>query len=82
MAIDNEYRLCDISAMDWKNIITELQELGLSQVEIGKELGKSQAWVADVLSGRYMDLKWADGQALLRLHKRAIKAPATAKKAA
>ena len=54
--------------MDWKKIIAELQQIGLTQSDIGRALGKSQAWVADVVSGRYVDLKWADGEALKTLH--------------
>ena len=54
--------------MNWKTLITELQAVGLSQSAIGAELGKSQAWVCAVLAGQYADLKWSDGQALLKLH--------------
>lgn len=54
--------------MDWKTLIAEIRETGLSQKEIGKLLGKSQAWVAAVCGGRYDDLKWADGEALRILH--------------
>ncbi|MRR49350.1 MAG: hypothetical protein EG825_00300 [Rhodocyclaceae bacterium] len=59
--------------MDWKKLIEEIQLRGLSQAEIGKELGRSQAWVADVVRGRYDDLKWSDGQALIALHRRECK---------
>jgi hypothetical protein len=58
--------------MDWKTLIAELQASGLTQAQIGEampEPGKSQTWVADVLSGRYDDLKWTDGQALIALHR-------------
>lgn len=54
--------------MNWKTLITELQAVGLSQSAIGAELGKSQAWVCAVLAGQYADLKWSDGEALLKLH--------------
>lgn len=55
--------------MDWATLVSDIQNTGMTQAEIGRALGnKSQAWVADVLSGRYGDLKWADGQALRRLH--------------
>lgn len=56
--------------MDWKTIIYDLQSCGLTQQEIGTAVGRSQAWVADIISGRYEDLKWSDGQALIALHKR------------
>lgn len=55
--------------MDWKTLIAKLQASGLTQTQIGDALDKSQAWVADVAAGRYGDLKWADGNALIALHK-------------
>lgn len=64
--------------MDWKTLIAELQASGLSQIEIGDALDKSQAWVSDALAGRYDDLKWADGQALIALHKHHVKRRRTA----
>ena len=53
--------------MDWKTLIEEIQASGLSQAEIASRLGKSQAWVSAVLSGKYCDLKWSDGQSLIAL---------------
>lgn len=32
-------------------------------------LDKPQSWLSDVLRGRYHDLKWTDGDRLLRLHR-------------
>ena len=54
--------------MDWKQLIAEIRGAGLTQSGIGFRIGKSQVWVSDVESGRYTDLKWADGQALIALH--------------
>ena len=54
--------------MNWKTLIAELQSFGMTQVEIGLVIDKSQPWVADIVSGRYGDLKYADGVALKRLH--------------
>jgi hypothetical protein len=54
--------------MDWKILIQEIRATGMSQSAIGFSIGRSQAWVADVCSGRYEDLKWLDGEALRRLH--------------
>jgi predicted transcriptional regulator len=59
--------------MDWKKLISEIQACGYSQAAIGKALGRSQAYIADIVSGRYGDLKWSDGQALRRLHHKATK---------
>ncbi len=54
--------------MDWKNIIVELQATGMSQVEIGKAVGRSQPWIADIVRGRTGELKWVDGERLRLLH--------------
>lgn len=55
--------------MDWQNIIAEILSAGLSQTDIGVRINRSQVWVSDLSSGRYADVKWRDGQALLALHR-------------
>lgn len=67
--------------MDWKTLLEDLQAVGMSQTEIGGELGKSQAWVSATLAGQYKDLKWADGEALLKLHAAKVAAGDTTKAA-
>lgn len=64
--------------MDWKKLIAELQESGLSQVEIGEAISKSQAWVSACANGGYGDVRWADGQALIDLHKKITRSKAKA----
>jgi hypothetical protein len=55
--------------MDWKTLISEIQQAsGMSQGAIGAAVGRSQAWVADIMSGRYGDVRWRDGEALRQLH--------------
>lgn len=54
--------------MNWKTLIAEIQAAGMSQLDIGRHLHKSQAWVSAVAAGKYSDLKWADGEALRQLH--------------
>ncbi|TRM53232.1 hypothetical protein YH64_009025 [Achromobacter sp. LC458] len=57
--------------MDWKNLISDLQAIGWTQVRIAKAMGdKPQSWVADICKGRYRDLKWSDGERLIKLHRR------------
>ncbi|OZI56760.1 hypothetical protein CAL20_15280 [Bordetella genomosp. 4] len=57
--------------MNWANLISDMQTWGWTQARIAAALGgKPQSWVADILKGRYRDLKWSDGQRLIRLHKR------------
>ena len=60
--------------MNWKSLIADLQAAGWSQSGIGEALGKSQAWVSAAASGKYDDLKWTDGQALIALHTAVIQA--------
>lgn len=54
--------------MDWKLLFSEIRAAGLSQIQIGDRLGKSQAWVSAAASGKYIDLKWGEGQAIIALH--------------
>ena len=55
--------------MDWKKLLQEIQESGLSQIEIGERIGRSQAWVSAAVAGKYQDLRWSDGESIRRLHK-------------
>ena len=63
--------------MNWKNIIAAIQQTGLSQSQIAAQTGKSQAWVSAAACGKYSDLRWADGQALLKLHQERVAAQPT-----
>jgi transcriptional regulator with XRE-family HTH domain len=64
--------------MNWKSLIQDLRNAGMSQAEIGKALGKSQGWVSAVMADGYADLKWGDGEALRRLHAEKLGAGETA----
>lgn len=57
-----------IFVMDWKKIISELSDAGLTQTQIGTAIDKSQAWVSAVANGKYKDISWDDGETLLALH--------------
>lgn len=57
-----------IFVMDWKKIISELSDSGLTQTQIGTAIDKSQAWVSAVANGKYKDISWDDGETLLALH--------------
>lgn len=60
--------------MDWKNIISDLQAIGWTQAKIAEAMGgKAQSWVADIVRGRYDDLKWGDGQRLIKIHRREMR---------
>ena len=68
IAVDIYKQNPDNTVMDWKTLIAKLQDAGLSQTDIGRRLNKSQAWVSAVSLGKYDDLKWSDGESLLKLH--------------
>lgn len=53
--------------MNWKTILYEIQAYGLSQTQVAERLDKSQAWVSAVSQGKYSDLRWSDGEAMLNL---------------
>lgn len=63
------YRNRDNRRMDWTLLIAQIRAAGLSQMQIGEKLDKSQAWVSAASTGKYRDLKWAEGQAIVALHK-------------
>ena len=53
--------------MNWQNLILKIQSGGLSQTQIAERLERSQAWVSAVSQGKYQDVRWADGQAIIAL---------------
>jgi predicted transcriptional regulator len=60
--------------MDWQNIIKDLLGSGLTQMELAKALGVSQALIHDIYAGkRAGDPQWRHGQQLIALHKRRCK---------
>ena len=61
-------RILIIGGMNWQTIISEIRAKGFSQAEIGRCICRSQAWVAALVAGKYKDVAWSDGQALLALH--------------
>jgi hypothetical protein len=62
----------DNRRMNWKLLLSEIRAAGLSQIQIGERLGKSQAWVSAAMGGKYLDLKWGEGQALIALHAQVV----------
>ena len=53
--------------MNWQTILSEIQAFGLSQSQVADRINKSLAWVSAVSKGKYVDLRWSDGQAMLAL---------------
>lgn len=58
--------------MDWKKLIAELIDSGMTQTAIGEHIGVSQSAIAQVVSdklGSQRGFKWEPGQKLIELHK-------------
>lgn len=63
------YILC---VMDWKKLIQDLLDSGLTQVEIGRRVDCSQPTIAALASGAQKEVRWTTGDKLRRLHLRAV----------
>jgi len=61
-------------AMNWQKIIDDLVSLGMTQADIAKKIGVSQPTVSNIKSGNIRDLLHSNGCALVRLHKRTLRA--------
>lgn len=53
--------------MDWKKLISELMECGMTQTAIGEHVGLTQGAVSQILTGTQSDVKWTIGQKLRAL---------------
>lgn len=59
--------------MDWKKIITDIMAAGITQPQIAKQCGCSQATVSELATGATSQPRYSLGAALLVLHKRKTK---------
>lgn len=55
--------------MDWKIIIHELQESGLTQQQIAEACETGQSHVSSLARGERLEPRWSLGERLLRLHR-------------
>jgi predicted transcriptional regulator len=63
--------------MDWQEIIKDILGSGMTQVQLAKAVGVSQAVIHDIYAGkRAGDPQWRHGQALIALHRRRRKSAA------
>jgi predicted XRE-type DNA-binding protein len=60
-------------AMQWKTIIDEIQESGLTQTEIAERCKCAQSTVSELASTPGRVPSWSIGAALLDLHKKTAK---------
>lgn len=54
--------------MDWKKLISELMDCGMTQKAIGEYIGLSQGAISQILKGLQDDVRWNDGEKLRELH--------------
>jgi len=54
--------------MDWKKLIKELCDAGMTQTSIAGELGINQATISNLVRGRNTHPAWDTGNALIKLH--------------
>lgn len=59
--------------MDFKNLIKELTESGVTQKEIASFCGTVQGHISDLKVGRRICPNWIIGDKLIRLHKKKCK---------
>ena len=61
-----------LRSMDWKTLIQDLLDSGLTQVEIGRRVDCSQPTIAALASGAQKEVRWSTGDKLRRLHLRVV----------
>lgn len=61
--------------MNAQQLVTELNEAGMSEAEIGAAIGLSQAQVHRIKSGETKETKWSAGDRLIALHRARILKP-------
>lgn len=59
--------------MDWKKIIVDLAGCGMTQAEIAAKVGVKQPTIAGILAGVQKDMRWSNGEKLIRLHRRTLR---------
>lgn len=54
--------------MDWKNLIGDLLDAGMTQQEIAERCGSKQSTISEIYRGDTLDPRYALGVKLKRLH--------------
>ena len=60
--------------IDFANLIKELREAGVSQVELSRETGYTQASFSAIVAGRTKEPAWSVGDYLIRRHAEVFRA--------
>jgi transcriptional regulator with XRE-family HTH domain len=58
--------------MDWKQLIADLLEAGMTQQEIADRCGSKQTTISEIARGVTADPRYALGEKLRRLHARKL----------
>ena len=68
------YRQGDrILSMEWKNLIKELLDSGMTQTEIAKAVGTVQSTVSRMKDGHHPKVEYSVGAKLIQLHAHALR---------
>lgn len=57
--------------MNWPALILDIRSRGFTLQEIAEHIGTSRGRIHDLQSGRQKTVNWEDGEALLKLQKKA-----------
>ncbi len=74
IAIDSAVRYSDTCAMDWKQLITEITQFGLTQAEIASRTGMAQSAISELATGKTSEPRFSTGRKILALHRAARRA--------
>jgi predicted transcriptional regulator len=56
--------------MDWKTLIRDLVNSGMSQAAIAMNIGVTQPTISGIVKGSQKDVRWSIGERLRALHAR------------
>lgn len=59
--------------MNWKKLIQDLLDEGMTQVAIADEIGLKQPSIVDILQEKTKSVRWETGNKLIALHKRVMR---------
>lgn len=58
--------------MEWKKLISELMNKGLTQAQIASKTGVPQPTISALLNEKQKELSYLNGNSLVRFHKKAM----------
>ena len=61
--------------MDWKQLIADITQLGISQADIATRTGIAASAISELATGKTKEPRWTTGQKLRALHRSAKRRP-------